>query len=294
MPTMPTGLVPTVAAYSHDGPGGVLRTETAGGPSRYSVEYDGGTQRFSVTLVLDAGQLVLWVLFYTRTIKKGAVRFGMRLDSGLGTAEHQVNIVPGSYSATRTGGIVTLVSFVVEAQNMAYGLSDAAVAAYGLSAAALPAGFTPTVAAYSVEGAGGAVRDGIAGGVAAYALDYDRGLEKFSVTLMLTPDEFAVWTVWYHRLVGKGARSFTMPLDSGFGTAPHLCNIVPGSYSAARTGGRAMAVSFVVEAENMAYGMTDAEVDALISIYTVLGPDADALLARLERFATLDTLVLNF
>lgn len=292
MPTMPAGLVPTVAAYSHDGPGGVLRTEVAGGPARYTLDYDWGTQRFSVTLMLDAGQLMLWVLFYTRTIKKGAVRFGMRLDSGLGTAEHQVNIVPGSYSTTRTGGIATLVSFVVETENAAYGLSDAAVAAYGLSAATLPAGFVPTVAAYSVQGAGGAMRGGIAGGVAAYALDYDRGLETFSVTLMLAPAEFAVWTVWFHRLLKKGARSFTMPLDSGFGTELHACNIMPGSYSASRTGGIAMAVSFVVEAENKAYDMSAADAQALIDVYNASGSDAGALLARIARFATVDTLVL--
>lgn len=292
MPTMPAGLVPTVAAYSHDGPGGVLRAEVAGGPARYTLDYDRGTQRFSVTMVLDVGQFALWVLFYTRTIKKGAIRFGMRLDSGLGTAEHQVNLVPGSYSTTRTGGIATLVSFVVETENAVYALSDAAVAAYGLSAATLPAGFVPTVAAYSVQGAGGAVRDGVAGGVAAYALDFDRGLERFSVTLVLEPSRFAVWTVWYHRLVKKGALSFLMPLDSGFGTEPHLCSIVPGSYSAARTGGRAMAVSFVVEAENMAYGFTDAEADALIGIYTAFGPEASALLARIARFATVETNVL--
>ena len=294
MPTMPAGLVPTVAAYSHDGPGGVLRAEVAGGPARYTLDYDRGTQRFSVTLVLDAGQLMLWVLFYTRMIKKGAVQFGMRLDTGLGTAEHQVNIVPGSYSTARTGGICTLASFVVEAENAVYALSDAAVAAYGLSAATLPAGFVPTVASYSVQGAGGSMHDSIAGGAAAYALDFDRGLERFSVTLMLEPAEFAVWTVWFHRLAQKGVRSFSMRLDSGFGPEPHLCNIVPGSYSAARTGGRVMAVSFVVEAENMAYGFTDAEVDALIDIYNALGPDASALLARIARFATVDTLALNF
>lgn len=292
MPTMPAGLVPTVAAYSHDGPGGVIRTDTAGGAARYTLDYDRGSQRFSVTLVLDAAQLVLWSLFYTRTIKKGAIKFGMRLDSGLGVAEHQVNIVPGSYSTTRTGGIATVASFVVETDSAVYALSDAAVAAYGLSAATLPAGFVPTVAAYSVEGAGGSMRDGIAGGVAAYALDYDRGLDTFSVTLMLEPAQFAIWTVWFHRLAQKGVRSFTMPLDSGFGSAPHVCSIVPGSYSAARTAGRVMAVSFVVEAENMAYSFSIAEADALTDFYTISGADAPALLARITRFATVDTRVL--
>ena len=31
MPSLPSGFVPTVAAYSHDSPGGVMRTEVAGG-----------------------------------------------------------------------------------------------------------------------------------------------------------------------------------------------------------------------------------------------------------------------
>ena len=293
MPTMPGGFVPTVADYSHDGPGGVLRTDVAGGAARYTLDYDRGAQRFSVTLMLDSGQLVLWVLFYTRTIKKGTIKFGMRLDSGLGTAEHQVNIVPGSYSTARAGGIITVVSFVVETQNAVYALSDAAVAAYGLSAATLPAGFVPTVAAYSVQGAGGSLRDGIAGGVAAYALDYDRGLEQFSVTLMLTRAKFSIWTVWYHRLIKKGALAFTMRLDSGFGTEPHLCSILPGSYSAVRTGGIAVAVSFVVEAENKAYDLSDADAQAMIDFYNAYGADSSATLLRIGQFANQDTRVLQ-
>ena len=53
MPTLPNGFIPTVAAYSHDGPGGVMRTEVSGGTARYALDYDRGLQKFNVTLILD-------------------------------------------------------------------------------------------------------------------------------------------------------------------------------------------------------------------------------------------------
>ena len=292
MPTLPHGFSPVVAAYSHDGPGGVVRTEVAGGASRYGQDYERGMQKFNVTLIFAPEQFGVWVLFYTRIVKLGAVAFDMPLDSGLGTAAHSVHVVPGSYSTSRTGGTVTVVSFVVETQSAVYALSDAAVAAYGLSAASLPEGFVPTVAAYAIEGAGGAMRDEIAGGAAAYALDCERELQKYSCTLILAPARFAIWSVWFHRLIAKGARTFDMRLDSGFGVEAHACNILPGSYSAARTGGIHMAVSFVVEAENKAYAFSVAEAQQAIDLFNVSGGHSSALLARIAQFATIDTLVL--
>lgn len=288
MPTMPNGFVPTVAAYSHDAPMGVMRTDVAGGFGRYSLDFDRGTQRFNVTLMLDAAQFSIWTIFFLRIIKKGAVTFDMRLDTGLGTALHPVHIVPGSYSATRTAGIVTIVSFVVETTSAVYALSDAQVAAYGLSAATIPAGFVPKVAAYSMEAPGGNVRDDVPGGVAAYALEHDRAPQKFSCLLMLTAAQYAVWCVWYHRLIGKGVRTFEMRLDSGFGPEPHACNILPGSYSATRTGGLLMAVSFAVEAESKAYDLSTIDAEDMVALYSEYGGFSSALLARLATFALVD------
>lgn len=123
MPTLPNGFTPTVAAYSHDEPGGVLRTEVAGGAARYALDWDRGPQRYSVTLILDALGYQIWTAFYHHVIRKGSVTFDMRLDTGLGAALHPVNIMPGSYSATRTAGILTVVSFTVEAESQIYTFS---------------------------------------------------------------------------------------------------------------------------------------------------------------------------
>ena len=125
MPTLPNGMTPLVADYQFDEPGGVMRTEVAGGAARYALDWDRGPQRYSVSLILDALQLSVWSAFYHHIIRKGAIAFDMPLDSGMGVAAHSVNIVPGSYSATRTGGIMTLVSFVAEADNQIYQLSAA-------------------------------------------------------------------------------------------------------------------------------------------------------------------------
>ncbi len=130
MPTMPTGLVPNVSAYSFDEPGGVMRTEVMGGASRFAQQWARGPQRFNITILMDAQQFAAWTMFYHHIISKGAIAFDMRIDSGLGVAPHSCNIMPGSYSAARTGGIATVVSFVVEAENKVYEVSAADAAAY--------------------------------------------------------------------------------------------------------------------------------------------------------------------
>lgn len=130
MPTMPNGLVPNVSAYSHDDPGGVMRTEVDGGASRFGLDWDRGTQRYSVTMVLDLVKYSVWTAFYFHVIKKGAISFDMRLDTGFGTDAHSVNIMPGSYSGQRTAGNLMVVTFVVEAETQAYDMTAADASAY--------------------------------------------------------------------------------------------------------------------------------------------------------------------
>jgi hypothetical protein len=122
MPRMPNGFIPTIASYSNDEPGGVLRTEVSGGAPRYAMDFDRGAQPFHITLILDKQQFMVWVAFYHAVIKKGAISFLMTLDSGLGPMDHVVNIQPGSYTATRTE-TATVVAFVVDTENSAYTLS---------------------------------------------------------------------------------------------------------------------------------------------------------------------------
>lgn len=158
----------------------------------------------------------------------------------------------------------------------------------------LPAGLTPTVAAYSHGAPGGVMRTEVSGGAARYALDYGRGTQQFNVTLILDKLKFSVWTAFFHHIILKGALTFDMPLDSGFGTEAHAVNIVPGTYSASRTGGTAMVVAFVVEAESKVYDMTAGDAAALIEVYSTYGGDSNKLLDRLAQFANVDTNVLDF
>jgi len=158
----------------------------------------------------------------------------------------------------------------------------------------LPNSFIPTVAAYSHDGPGGVLRTEVAGGAARYGLDYDRGLQKFNVTLILDKLQFSVWIAFFTHIIKKGAITFDMPLDSGFGTAQHACNIMPGSYSATRTGGIAMVVSFVVEAESKAYDFSALDAQNMIDIYNEYQGATNELLALLAQFATVDTNVLAF
>ena len=157
----------------------------------------------------------------------------------------------------------------------------------------LPNGFKPTVAAYSHDGPVGVLRTDVAGGAARYGLDYDRGMQRFNVTLILDKLQFSVWTAFFMHSIKKGAITFDMPLDSGFGTQQHACNIVPESYSASRTGGIVMVVSFVVEAESKAYDFSVPDAANLVDLYNEYGAESKTLLARIAQFATVDTTVLD-
>ncbi len=157
----------------------------------------------------------------------------------------------------------------------------------------MPNGFKPTVAAYSHDAPGGVFRTEVAGGAARYGLQFDRGTQMFNVTLLLDKLKFSVWTAFFHQIIKKGAITFDMPLDSGFGTEMHAVNIVPNSYSATRTGGICTVVSFVVEAESKANDITVDEAEAMVALYNEAGAESDALLERIMVFANFDTNVLD-
>lgn len=159
----------------------------------------------------------------------------------------------------------------------------------------IPAGMCPTVANYSTTGPGGVWRTELDGGPSRYALQYDRGVQQFSVTLILKPDAYQAWTLFYLHIIKKGSLTFDMPLDSGQGSELHACNIVPGSYSTTRTGGWLTVVSFVVEAEASAYQMSAADAQAIIDFYNAGGGvESSKLLERIAQFANRDSNVLDF
>lgn len=157
----------------------------------------------------------------------------------------------------------------------------------------MPNGFQPVIAGYGFGAPGGVMRTEVAGGSPRYALDWDRGPQQFAVTMILPPDKFSVFTAWFHHIIKKGAITFTMPLDSGFGLQAHDCNIVPGSYSATRVNGQVTSVAFSVDATSRAYDMTAAEAQTMVDVWNQYGTGSGALLARIARFATVDTNVLE-
>lgn len=158
----------------------------------------------------------------------------------------------------------------------------------------LPSGIKPVVEGYSMDDPGGVVRTEVAGGAARYALDWDRGTQRYQITLILDALLFSVWTVFYAFTIKKGALAFDMPIDSGFGVSPHAVNIVPGSYSAARTSGIMTVVSFVAEAENQVYAMTSVDGADFLAFYELYGAYGTGLLDRLNQFANHDSNVLAF
>lgn len=160
----------------------------------------------------------------------------------------------------------------------------------------IPSGFKPVVQNYAIDAPGGVRRTDVAGGLARYALEWDRGVQQYRVTLILTALQFSVWTTFFHHSIKKGALAFDMDLNSGYGMQPHSVSIFPGSYSATPTGGGShvmWTVSFIVEAESAAYSMTTAEAEALLALYELEGDSSGELLNRLSQFANVDTLVLQ-
>jgi hypothetical protein len=160
----------------------------------------------------------------------------------------------------------------------------------------IPSGLKPIVQNYTIGAPDGVARTEVAGGAPRYALDYDRGVQQYRVTLPMTALQFAVWTSFFHHIIKKGALSFNMQLNSGYGVQTHTVDIVPGSYSATPDSGGADAVwtvSFLVEAESSTYAMTDDDAQALIDLYELEGEHSGELLQAINQFANFDTLVLQ-
>jgi hypothetical protein len=295
--TIPQGMAPIVSGYSQGAPGGVDRVDVAGGRGRFVTNWDRGTQQHACRLVLDKLQYSVWSAFYLYSIAKGALAFAMPLDSGLGLRPHVVNVVPGSYSVSHEGGALVFIDFTVETTSGVYALSDAQVAAEvavnGLTPLAIPLGLSPVVSGYGHGGIPGSMRGDVAGSFGQFGQDWMGGVQDFTCTIILTPAQMRIWTIWFYRLVRKGGLSFDMPLDSGLGLVPHLVTVLPGSYSVTRNGEISI-VSFSVEAESTLYTLGRAGAESLLAIYAENGIETAALLARLAQFAVVDSLVLDF
>lgn len=157
----------------------------------------------------------------------------------------------------------------------------------------VPNGFKPVAQGYSIGSPQGLRMTEVAGGMPRIGLDWYRGLQPVPLARIMEADELSVWTVWFHRVINNGSIQFTCPINLGTGYQDHLCQMVPGTYSVAPvSGGKLWSVSFSVMAENPVYDMSDADALALVDFWNETGGTGDDLLARLARFATVDTLVL--
>lgn len=300
MPTIPSGIKPVVEGYSIGAPNGVTRIPVAGGGARYGLEWDDGSQPFRVTLILDAVQMVIWTAFFHHVVKGGSVAFDMAMDSGFGEAVHSVQVIPGTYSAAREG-LVTKVTFAVQAQSDAYDLTYAQAVAlveayngYALEVGtpSIPRGLEPVTQGYSYEAPEGVIASDVSGPTTSYARQIEQGPQLFRVTMVMDATKFEAWTAFFHHIIKKGSQSFTMLLDSGLGLQDHTVDILPGTYSVTKNGAVNI-VSFGVEAESSVYGMTAAEAESLIVLYEEYRSGLSALLDRIAVFANSDTLVLQ-
>ncbi|SIQ99714.1 hypothetical protein [Pseudacidovorax sp. RU35E] len=158
----------------------------------------------------------------------------------------------------------------------------------------IPRGLRLVTSNYSAGDPGGVRRTAVAGGAPRYAQDYARGTQQFRASMILTAPQYAIWTLFYMHKIGRGAIGFEMDLDSGQGVRAHVCNIVPGSYSAEPAGGRVWTITFVLEAEPSVYEFDEESASDVLELWDEVGPDLDALLRRLARFALSDTRVLEF
>ena len=156
----------------------------------------------------------------------------------------------------------------------------------------LPASFLPIVEGYSFNSPQGVYRTEVQGGMSRYAMQYDRGTQEFKVTMIMNPNKFVIWNLFFLRVIKKGSVSFDMQLDSGFGVSTHTCNIIPGSYNANLVNGAFYSITFSVEAESQAFNFSTEEAEMMMSLYSLYGTGYDDLLIRLGLFANEDTLVL--
>ena len=156
----------------------------------------------------------------------------------------------------------------------------------------IPAGLCVAANGYSFSGPTGARRTDVAAGRGRYGLNYYGGTSQFAVSLVLTPDQFRIWTLFYHRKIALGTLPFAMDLDSGLGIQPHACNILPDSYQASKNQ-TLWSVSFNIEARSSAYDYDQEGVDLELEYYDLAGQPLGPMLDRLTIFANSDVLILN-
>lgn len=157
----------------------------------------------------------------------------------------------------------------------------------------LPAALKPLATGYQIGTPAGGIQVDVGGGPARFGLQWEGGQQAYDVTMLNTPSQQAVWTLFYQRVVSLGTIPFDMPLDSGFGVQAHTVNIVQNSYSASRAG-TLWSVRFQVLATNPVYDLTDAEVQAMLEAGAIYGDGLGEMFSAINKLANIDSLVLDF
>ena len=161
-----------------------------------------------------------------------------------------------------------------------------------MSLPTIPAGLCIAANGYGYGGPTGARRSEVAGGRGRYSLNYYGGTQQFAVSLILTPDQLRVWTLFYHHKIALGTLPFSMDLDSGMGIQPHECNIIPDSYQSSWNQ-TLRVISFNVEAKASAYDVDPYVADLEIQYWDSTGQQLGPMLDRLTIFTNSDVLILN-
>lgn len=157
----------------------------------------------------------------------------------------------------------------------------------------IPTGFKPIIQGYQIGKPEGVVMTEVVGGLPRSALQWDRGVQPFTITMIIERDKYSIWNLFFIHTIKKGSIQFFLPLDSTAELQDHLCMMVTDSYSAARAGGQVWSVSFTVLAENAAYDVSAEDAAAILESWELLGEDMNALLARIAQFANTDVLALG-
>ncbi|ETF00934.1 hypothetical protein W822_19985 [Advenella kashmirensis W13003] len=156
----------------------------------------------------------------------------------------------------------------------------------------IPRGMCPLISAYSGGDIGGVMETPVEGGSPRTALEYDGGVQPFTVTLPLTPEKYHIWTLFYHRIIKKGSKPFDMMIDSGDGAELHTCFMVVKSYSMVRNQQHSF-VTFTVNVQPSAYKRSIEDAQAEIDLWNDGLSNYGALFAGLDKYINHDVNVLG-
>jgi hypothetical protein len=122
-PRIPSGFKPLVAGYGLGAPDGTAVSEVGGGLPRAALMWDRGTHPVTLSFLNSPERHEVWTVFFRHVILKGTVAFICPLDTGMGYADHLVQMIPETYSAQRMNSPWWTVAFTALVESAADDLS---------------------------------------------------------------------------------------------------------------------------------------------------------------------------